>query len=214
MFHINYKGCTKTYDVLHHGNIPANAVKFDESISEKKLSKKCYMVSAPILIPVLLIGISKFISLNSLPSSDSLPKIIIMDILAILPFFITTFLHELIHCLCFPMKADKEIWIKTSGLFCLLTYCNYPISKFRFIIMNLAPNILLGIFPFILWIFGIFDFNISFSRTIGLIIMILITGGVWDFYNVYLTKKKVPKYAKVIIYSSDFYWFKETKDSN
>lgn len=209
MFNIKYKGTTKSYDVLNHGNKPKNAIKFDESISEKAFNRKCYIISLPILLPVIILGIQKFMSLNSLASSDSMFTVIFVDILAILPFFALTFIHELIHCLCFPRKADKEIWVKTKGLFCLLTYCNYPISKIRFIIMNLAPNVILGIFPFILWISGLFDFNVSFSRTIGLVILVLITGGVWDFYNVYLTIKVVPKKANVIICKSNFYWFQE-----
>lgn len=212
MFNIKYKGTTKTYDVLDHGSKPKNAVKFDENISEKKLNRKSYIISMPILLPIIILGVYKFVSLNNLPNSDSIINVIFMDILAIIPFFVLTFIHELIHCLCFPRIADKEIWIKTKGLFCLLTYCNYPISKVRFIIMNLAPNILLGIIPFIIWICGYFDFNSSFSRTIGLVILILITGGVWDFYNVYLTIKKVPKKANVIICKSSFYWF--TKDDS
>lgn len=53
--------------------------------------------------------------------------------------------YEVIHALCFPIQARKEIWnYLEHGA--ISAYCEEKVSNARFILMSLASAFVLGIF--------------------------------------------------------------------
>ena len=53
------------------------------------------------------------------------------------------FLHKIIHALLFTHEGVKEIYVSKDLLSCVV-YCTKLVSKIRFIIIVITPNILLG----------------------------------------------------------------------
>lgn len=118
-----------------------------------------------------------------------------------------TYLHEYIHALLYPKNAVKEIWKDTSqGAY--FVYCSSIVSKRRFIIICLAPAILLSIIPYGIWIliYQVLPINISICFAILTWIMIFMSVG--DFYNVYNAILQVPNKSKIFNYGLHSYWIK------
>lgn len=72
-------------------------------------------------------------------------------------------------------------------------------SKFRFILMSLLPNIILGFIPYII---GIVNPCLVFFAVLG---TIAIAMGAGDYYNVYNAMIQMPKGAKTYLYQFHSY---------
>lgn len=87
-------------------------------------------------------------------------------------------------------------------------YCNAPVKKAKFIWICLCPNVILGAFPYILWLIGIFDFNETLSLYILILSFLNLLSGVGDYYNVYLAINQVPNKSYIQNYGIHSYWFR------
>lgn len=107
--------------------------------------------------------------------------------------------HEFLHALCF--KGDVYMYqnLKQGMLFVAGTE---DMSKTRFIMMGLCPNIVFGFIPFILFL--IFP-NLTVLGTLG---ALAIGMGAGDYYNVFNALTQVPKGAKVYNSGIHSYWYK------
>lgn len=107
--------------------------------------------------------------------------------------------HEFLHALCF--KSDVYMYqnLKQGMLFVV---CTEDMSKTRFIMMSLCPNIVFGFIPFI--IFLIFP-NLIFFGTLG---ALAIGMGAGDYYNIFNALTQVPKNAKIYMSGFHSYWYK------
>ena len=74
-------------------------------------------------------------------------------------------------------------------------------SKTRFVLMSLCPNIIFGFVPFVLFL--IFP-SWTFLGTLG---ALAIGMGAGDYYNVFNCLTQVPKGGKVYMYGMNSYWF-------
>lgn len=115
---------------------------------------------------------------------------VILFILSVLP-------HELIHAIAFK----EPVYLYFHIPFGVFIYCQEKISKLKYIIMCLLPNIIFGFIPFIMFL--IFP-ELNILGTMG---MIAITGGVGDYYNVYNAIKQVPNKATMYMNKMDTYWY-------
>lgn len=142
-------------------------------------------------ITLVLMFITVFISKKSFFSSEASLGIIIA-LLSLIP-------HEFLHALCFRKDVYMYNNLKQGMMFVVGTE---DMSRTRFIMMSLCPNIIFGFIPFI--IFLIFP-NLIFFGTMG---ALCIGMGAGDYYNVFNVLTQVPKDAKV--YNSGFhsYWYK------
>ncbi len=140
-----------------------------------------------IIITFVLIFIVSFIS-GKTPSFAG----IILALVSLVP-------HEFLHALCFKNDVFMYQNLKQGMLFVVGTE---DMSKLRFIMMSLCPNIVFGFIPFILFL--IFP-NLIILGTLG---ALAIGMGAGDYYNVFNALIQVPKGAK--IYNSGFhsYWYK------
>jgi hypothetical protein len=198
MFNINFKGKYKNEEQIKRGKLPKNAVIFQEPNSITKAFLLGTLISLPIII-IMLIGF--FIKVENL-------KNITMFIFysAILLALICSYLHEIIHALCFPREVEKEIWVDLNQG-ALFVYCNKAVTKKRFIWMCISPNLVLGFIPYILFVMGALDFNRNISNIVGIFSCIMIASGIGDYLNIYNTIKQVPSNAKVIGYGIHSFWF-------
>lgn len=74
-------------------------------------------------------------------------------------------------------------------------------SKSRFIIMSLLPNIVFGFIPYIIFLINP---DYSFLGTLG---FLAIGMGAGDYYNVYNAMTQMPKGARTYLYQFNSYWY-------
>ena len=103
-------------------------------------------------------------------------------------------IHELLHAICIPRDNDVHIYKVKSGF---MTWFNKPITKGRYLIVLLAPVLLLGFIPSICTFFipetapGFITFLLIFSlANIGM--------ACGDLTNLIMTAIKVKNGNKVI----------------
>ncbi len=126
-------------------------------------------------------------------------------LLIVLISFGLLFVHEFIHALSLPREVEKEIWTKfNDGV--LLIHFDRPITKVQFIWLSLAPIVILGFIPFLLYGFGVFDASRVLSHCIGLISWMMLLSGVGDYLNVFNALRQVPKDAMIFNYGLHSYW--------
>ncbi len=106
--------------------------------------------------------------------------------------------HEFLHALCFKGDVYMYHYLKKGMMFVVGTE---DMSKLRFIMMSLCPNLVLGVLPFLIFLF---NHDLAVLGTLG---GLAIGMGAGDYMNVYNALVQVPKGAK--IYNSGFhsYWY-------
>lgn len=188
---LHYKGA---YDlnpesIPHREHIPG-AVKFKEAEDTKELSKTATVIS---IIVMVIMGIFATMRMGRFIFDGSLQ----MWLGILFPFAIL-FPHEILHAICF--KEDVYLYTNwKQGM--LFVVGSETMSKGRFILMSMLPNVVFGILPYIVgMIYPQFVF--------GLVFGILSAGmGAGDYYNVYNAVTQMPKGARTYLYQFHFYWY-------
>ena len=180
----------KDYQV---GELSKNAKKMNMPTTSKEMMIK----ALPFIIPALVI---LFLSVYFKSGEFFLLRLYI--IIGVLLGFLALIIHELLHAIVYPKKANVYIGIAKPITFVALA--SYPLKKEKFILMCLLPYIL-GIIPLILfWIMPITDMKIH-SILFGLSAMGL--GSPYpDLFNVYQVLKQTPKNCKIQFYKDDTYY--------
>lgn len=186
-----YSGDEATLPTREH---PDGYVMFKEPDSKK------FMLVAngiSLAITVLFLLIAVIVGSDYLFSDLEEGKMMLILLSMILPM-VCAIPHELIHALCMKETVYLYNYLKQGAMFVISLE---DMSKTRFVLMSLAPNIVFGFIPFIvamilpeLYWLGIFG-----ALNLG--------AGAGDYLNVYNALTQVPKGAK--IYSSGFhsYWY-------
>ena len=108
--------------------------------------------------------------------------------------------HEFIHALCFAGDVYFFTYLEKGLLFVV---GNEEMSKGRFVLMSMLPNIIFGFIPFI--IFLIFP-SASFLASFG---GLAISAGTGDYINVYNALTQVPANSKIYMYRMNTYWYND-----
>ena len=106
--------------------------------------------------------------------------------------------HELIHAVCF--RGEVELWtnFKMGMLFVVGTE---DMTKARFVVMSLLPNLLFGLLPYVLFLLR------PQWVLLGVFGAISIPMGIGDYYNVYNCLTQVPKGGLVYLSGMHSYWY-------
>ncbi|MCR5121481.1 MAG: DUF3267 domain-containing protein [Ruminococcus sp.] len=123
-----------------------------------------------------------------------------MTFLGTVLFFLSMVPHEFLHAICF--KEDVTMYTNLSK-FMLFVYGTEDMSKTRFILMSLCPNIVFGLIPFV--IFMIFPT----LNTLGTLGAMALSAGAGDYLNVIHALTEVPNGAKVYCNGIHTYWYKQ-----
>ena len=186
---LHYQG---KYDLnpesLPHGEHQPNAVPFKEAKDSKTMALIANTASIVIMVllavPAVLRGKAHFDPLQ-------------MMLGCIAPMLIL-FPHELLHAICF--KDDVYLYTnwKHGRLFVVGPE---TMSKIRFILLSLLPNILLGFVPYLIgMLFPQFVFFLTFGTiSIGM--------GAGDYYNVFHALTQMPKGARTYLYQFNSFWY-------
>lgn len=210
MLNIKYMGKYEKESQILRGSLPENAIKFKEPDDMTEVAKKGLKVSSPILIVMLVAGILRLaliIQKTGFVSIDIL-LILLLTGLAVMVLFMV--IHEIIHAVCFPKSAVKEIWIYPAGG-ALFVYCNSPVAKWKWIWMSFAPTLFLGLLPYMAGMIfgGIFPIGLTFELVyVGYIMTI---SGIGDFLNIYNAIQQVEPGGTILNYGFHSFWMKEDK---
>lgn len=178
-----YKGkFDGNYDNLPYREHKPNYVKFKEASNATELAIKANIVAIILLILLLVIAFKQGNYLNNWG--------ILLSLLSLFP-------HEFLHAICFKEEVYLYTLLKKGILFVV---GNEDMSKTRFIIMSLLPNVVLGIGPYII---GLIIKN-SVLTTLGIFATSM---GCGDFINVYNAITQMPKGTRTYLHKFNSYWY-------
>ena len=115
---------------------------------------------------------------------------------------ITLLPHEFIHATCF--KEDVYLYINPAK--CLLfVHGTESMTKKRFIIMSLLPNIIFGLIPFCIFLLNrnLYLIGVASSYCLAM--------GFGDYINVFNALTQMPKNAKTFLSGFHSYWYVENQ---
>ena len=204
MFNIHLMGDFKDLNQLTKDRpVPENAVQFEEGNSFQDIFITGLKIAVPIGLVMILCAIIRIKNLDYDVHFSILTVELI--ILAAASTYLLAYVHEFIHALFYPIDAEKQVWkMLDQGAF--FVYCERETSKIRFIVMCLAPAVILGIIPYIFWL----AFPLALTFTGGIMVLVisfLMTFmALGDYVNVYNAIKQVPKDAKIFNFGIHSYW--------
>lgn len=182
---LHYKG---KYDLnpdsLPHGEHMPNAVPFKEAKDSKTLGIIANVLGIGLMI-ILLVPV--YIRYHDI----SLWLGAVLSLLTLFP-------HELLHGVCF--KEDVYLYTNLNqGM--LFVVGPETMTKRRFVLMSLLPNIVFGFIPYAL---GMIFPALALLSCFG---AICIGMGAGDYYNVFNALTQMPKGAKTYLYKFNSYWY-------
>jgi len=129
-----YKGRYVSEDQLPKGNLPINAVMFQEPETISKLNIVATLFALPALLLIGLVVLGSVL----LHGRINLQRSALADYVGIFSAFLTLFPHELLHAICFGRNSEVELFIAPKQLM-LFVICTQPVTKMRFILLSLFP---------------------------------------------------------------------------
>lgn len=185
---LHYRGAYN----LDPGTLPENghrpgAVPFREAKDTKALSMiangLCIVIIVLLAVPALTRCRGTFDTKQMIPAC-------VLPIVVLLP-------HELLHAACFREDVYLYTNLRQGMLFVVGAE---DMSKARFILMSLLPNIIFGFIPYIIGM-ALPNLALAFFGT-------LCTGmGAGDYYNVFNTLTQVPNGARIYNHRFNSYWY-------
>ena len=168
-----------------------NAVPFKEIDDMKKFSSIInlggFFIMIILVIPFIL-TIKTFSTAKILIYSSLCP---IWNLVLIIP-------HELLHAVCFKKDVYFYNNLSNGTAFVIGTE---DMSKTKFVLMCLCPNIFLGLIPYIIF------FIFPKMEILGLLGLVSLGAGFGDYMNAYNSIKQMPKGAKTYLCGMHSYWY-------
>ena len=195
MFNFKIKGKFKSEDELINGKqLPDGAIQFKEGDSLQDAFIKGLLIGLPLFVVMIVSMIFRLRNVNYKLEMNIQTGITFATMI-------------IIHGIFYPLSAEKAIWkLQEQGAY--FVYCDETVSKERFIVLSIAPAIILGIIPFVGLL--IFAELISAACIIAtwIVSLIMTVMAIGDFANIYNAIKQVPKGAKVFNYGMHTYWMR------
>lgn len=190
---LHYKGkYNLNPESLPHGEHMPGAVKFKEADSTKQLG---WILNIWGIVIGVIAAVPAAIRCYPYIFTGSGSR---QQLLGCLAAFLVIFPHEFLHAICF--KGDVYLYtnLKQGMLFVVGTE---SMSKGRFIMMSLLPNVIFGVIPYAA---GLLFPNLIFFAVLGLLVVIM---GVGDYYNVFHAVTQMPKGARPYLHKFNSYWY-------
>lgn len=186
---LHYKG---TYDLnpdsLPHGEHKPNAVPFKEAKDSKTLA---LIANIACIVITVLLAIPVFFRCREYLAPPQLMGGCLASLLILFP-------HEFLHAVCF--KGDVYLYTNwKQGL--LFVVGPETMSKSRFILMSLLPNLVFGGIPYLI---GMLFPSLVFFSAFGTLALGM---GAGDYYNVFNALTQMPKGSKTYLYKFNSFWY-------
>ena len=165
-------------------------VPFKEPKDMKKLAN--IMAIANVLVYLIFLGIAYFVNGHDLLTGIGFW----LGFLCLVP-------HEFLHAICFKEDVYMYTNLKQGMLFVV---GQENMSKTRFCLMSLLPNIIFGFIPFIIYMIN------PTLEILGELGAFSIAAGVGDYLNVFNALTQMPKGAKTYLSGMHSYWYLPEKN--
>ncbi|MHC1721041.1 MAG: DUF3267 domain-containing protein [Clostridiaceae bacterium] len=196
---IIWKGRYRNIEQLPVGNLPDNAVKFNEPETFLKLN----LLAIIFVIPVFcIVGISYYLKTLSGLTVDFFGMFNITGFLISVMMLVP---HEILHAIAFPKQAEVQIWYSIKNML-MFSYSSYPTSKLRFIYSSLLPSFIFGFIPLAIWMFIPNELT-EVSETIFSFAFFSLVLCVGDFLNVLNAATQMPKNSVAQLSGMHSYWY-------
>lgn len=183
---LHYKGkFDGNVESLPHGEHKPGAVKFREPESTKKLAIIANGIALAMYVVLMPIYVIR---------SGFEPLTMVGFILA----FLTLFPHEFLHGICFR----EDVYLYTNwkqGM--LFVVGPEDMSKLRFVLMSLCPNVVFGVIPFVLFLIQ------PEWEILGAMGAMAIPMGAGDYLNVFNALTQMPKGARTYLHGFNSWWY-------
>ncbi|WP_075720769.1 DUF3267 domain-containing protein [Roseburia sp. 499] len=204
MFNIHIKGKFENEAQLLQGKeLSQKAVQFKEGRTLLEAFRLGFVLSLPIMLPMVILSVIRCSELDKHLEFDG--SLIVAIVITVLLRQVLIYLHEFIHAIFYPKEAEKTVWkdLKQGAYF---VYCDAEVTKIRFIVLCLAPSIILGIIPFFIWYIVAPILEAEWIICIMVLTWMMTFMSMGDFANVYNAIRQVPKNAKVFNHGMHSYW--------
>lgn len=194
-----YKGKFSNNEQLPKSILPENAVKFREPDSLGKFLLHSLVFAIPVfIIAIIFSGIKSAVYNSPAISYTEGTYGILLTLVALLP-------HELLHAVLSPKEAAVELWysLKHGAAF---VCCVAPVSRARFILRSLLPNLVLGLLPLIMWMFVPPSLDWLHKNLYSFAVFNLLCG-IGDYLNTFNAFTQVPRNGIVQNSGINSYWY-------
>lgn len=190
-----YMGKYINEESLPYREHPEAYVQFKEPDDMKALAKRVNIISLVITVFTVVVFVLRIVFSVEVGFREASYGFMIgcwLSLLTLLP-------HELLHGVA--MNGDVKLYqnLKQGMLFVISTD---DMSKKRFILMSLFPNIVFGFVPFIIFLLVP---KLVFLGALG---AFSIGAGAGDYLNVFNAATQVPKDAKIYLSGIHSYWYR------
>ncbi len=209
MLNIKWRGKFESEEeLIQERSFPGGAIMFREGDTIQDAFKTGFLLMLPIML--IVIGLSLY-RIRQLVNTEMKLEInietVVVFLLALLVYQGLVFLHELIHALFYPKQEEKTIWsYKKQGAYFI--YCDAVISKRRFIVLSIAPMIILGVIPFCVWFSVAYYIAMPYNMAMLIVSWMMIFMSMGDLANIFHAVTQVPKNRKIFNYGLHSYWIK------
>lgn len=207
MLGITNRGVINSIDDLTEGKtLPEGAVVFRESNKLGQIFYDGFVISLPLFIALCAFIIWRYEYVEDDLNLKAFTWIS-LGITAIL-LYLSTYLHEFIHAVFYPLSASKIICrLPEDGAH--LLYCDAEVSKARFIFICLAPVLFLCFIPIAIWalLANIIPMPVNFCFVVFALVSFF--SAIGDFTNVFNCLRQVPNGANVLNFGIHSYWIKK-----
>jgi hypothetical protein len=107
----------------------------------------------------------------------------------------------------YPRESVKTIWRDTrQGVY--FVYCDALITRCRYVVLSLAPSVIIGIIPFLIWYIIAPNLSGEWNISIMVLTWIMVVMSIGDYANAFNAIRQLPKRASVFNYGMHSYWVK------
>lgn len=190
---IVWKGFMNEHNLFTFSDLPEDAKK----LTSEKNAWAMYLLIIPVLI-IAYIGIR--LRLLYVAGPMFAKWALLVGVILSLPFLVV---HEFIHAVCCSKTPEIFLYVTPAGI-CLIP--TSPLSKRRYIVMSMMPTVVLGICPFLIWLFApglnVQTGSILFGFALGSLSMCI-----GDIYNAIHAIIKMSSKSVLVTSGKDCYYF-------
>lgn len=176
---------------------------------EPETSDKAFLQGAifagPLMLVMICMGIVRILLAFGRPDGLKFGSFVIPFLGLLVCVFISQYVHEYIHAFTMPKEVKKQIYVMPQKQM-LFVYVEEPISKKSFIVSVLSPAFILGIIPYVIWMFVMPMIPIPVSLCVGMYCISMCGCAIGDYLNVFNCARQVPKGGKVFNRGWHSYW--------
>ena len=148
---IRFRGTLADFSQLEYGYCPPGSIQLEEGDTLEGVIGQALRQSLPLFLLMAALTLVRLVVGMNWAVPFSVGRTFLVMVLWMVLYVVLIVVHEWIHALFFPRRAVKDVWF--YRLQAAMVYCNTPVTRNRFIVMSLAPAAILGIIPFIGWLF-------------------------------------------------------------